>query len=97
MSRRYFVYILTNTKRGVLYVGLTNDLVRRLEQHRAKAVDAFTRKHGLVYLIYFEEYASVDDARAREGVLKRWRRDWKFKLIEQNNPNWSDLSSLLAL
>jgi putative endonuclease len=92
MSRAYFVYILTNTKRGVLYVGVTNDLVRRLEQHRSKTTDAFTGKYGIVRLVYVEEYSSIGDARAREGVLKRWRRDWKFKLIEEQNPDWSDLS-----
>jgi len=97
MSRRYFVYILTNTKRGVLYVGLTNNLVRRLEQHRAKAVPSFTSEHGLTRLVYLEEYSSINEARARERVLKRWRRDWKFKLIEELNPDWDDLSSRLAV
>jgi putative endonuclease len=95
MSRGYFVYILTNTKRGVLYVGLTNNVARRLEQHSAKAVDAFTRRYGIVRLVHLEQYASIDDARARERTLKRWRRDWKIKLIEERNRNWDDLSSQL--
>jgi putative endonuclease len=97
MRRSYFVYILANAKRGVLYVGMTNNLTRRLEQHRAKSVDAFTAKYGVIHLVYFEEYAVVDEARSRERTIKRWRRDWKFKLIEANNPDWIDLGPQLAL
>jgi putative endonuclease len=89
---RYFVYILANTRRGVLYVGVTNDLVRRMTQHRSKAVPGFTRTYGVVKLVYFEEYASIVEARAREHALKRWRRAWKFALIEGANPEWRDLS-----
>ncbi|HEY0438916.1 MAG TPA: GIY-YIG nuclease family protein [Xanthobacteraceae bacterium] len=92
MANRYFVYILTNTIRGVLYVGMTNDLVRRLGQHRSGAVLSFTRDYGLHRLVYFEEYASVLEAKARERTLKRWRRAWKFQLIESVNPDWRDLS-----
>jgi putative endonuclease len=75
---RYFVYILTNCKRGVLYVGVTNDLVRRLSEHKGKVVPGFTSKYGLTMLVYYEEYASVVEARDRERVLKRWRRAWKL-------------------
>ncbi|HZT26699.1 MAG TPA: GIY-YIG nuclease family protein [Pseudolabrys sp.] len=92
---RYFVYILANTRRGVMYVGVTSDLGRRIEQHRAKAVPAFTRTYGLAKLVYVETYASLDDARARERALKRWRREWKFKLIEAENPDWRDLSDTI--
>jgi putative endonuclease len=90
---QYFVYILTNATRGVLYVGVTNDLIRRLTQHRSKAVPSFTRTHGVHQLVYFEVYASIVEARAREHVLKRWRRTWKFALIESVNPDWRDVSS----
>jgi putative endonuclease len=93
---RYFVYILANTRRGVLYVGVTNDLVRRMIQHRSKAVPGFTRTYGVIKLVYFEEYASINEARAREHSLKRWRRTWKFALIEGVNPDWRDLSSELV-
>jgi putative endonuclease len=95
MNRRYFVYILANTRRGVMYVGLTNNLARRIEQHRAKAVPAFTSSYGVSRLVYVESYSSLDEARARERILKRWRREWKFKLIEAENPSWHDLSDKL--
>jgi len=90
--RRYFVYILTNRRYGVLYIGLTNDLQRRMFQHRSKAVPGFTREHGVIRLVYFEEYPSITEARARERSLKRWRRDWKLKLIDNFNPEWRDLA-----
>jgi putative endonuclease len=96
MSRSYFVYILANRARGVLYVGVTNNLSRRISEHRAKIVPGFASEHGLVLLVHVEEYASILEARAREHALKRWRRAWKFELIEKNNPNWRDLSSDLA-
>jgi len=97
MDKRYFVYILANRKRGVLYTGMTNDLIKRVTQHRAKAVPGFTRTYGVTMLVYYEEYASVDEARAREATLKRWRRAWKFQLIEKLNPEWRDLADELAL
>jgi len=90
--RCYFVYILANRRYGVLYVGLTNDLSRRIFQHRAKAVPGFTKDYGVVRLVYFEEYASITEARAREKSLKRWRRAWKLKLIDDFNPEWRDLA-----
>lgn len=89
MERRYFVYILANRPRGVLYVGVTNDLVRRVAEHKAKLVPGFTRSYGVINLVYYEEYASILQARARERSLKRWHRPWKFELIEKLNPNWS--------
>ncbi len=97
MRKRYFVYILANRKRGVLYTGMTSDLVRRLAQHKAKAVPGFTSTYGVVMLVYYEEYASVLEARAREAALKRWRRAWKLELIEKLNPDWRDLADDLAL
>jgi putative endonuclease len=97
MESRYFVYILTNCKRGVLHVGVTNDLVRRLSEHKGKVVPGFTSTYGLTMLVYYEEYASILEARNRERVLKRWRRAWKFDLIEKLNPDWSDLTDDLAL
>jgi len=97
MGKRYFVYVLTNRKRGVLYTGVTNDLNRRLGQHRAKAVPGFTSKYGLMMLVYYEEHSSILEARAREAALKRWRRAWKFALIEGLNPDWRDLADELTL
>jgi putative endonuclease len=93
MSHTFFVYILANRPRGVLYVGVTNDLARRLSEHRAKSAESFTAAYGVILLIHVEEYASILEARARENVLKRWRRSWKFELIEKDNPEWRDLSN----
>ncbi len=97
MQRRFFVYILANTKRGVLYVGVTSDITRRLAEHRSKLAPGFTIDYGVTHLVYVEEYASILEARAREHALKRWRRSWKFKLIESLNPEWRDLSDDLIL
>ncbi len=88
---RFFVYILTNRRYGVLYVGVTNDLARRIAQHRAKVVRGFTAKFGLVKLVYFEEFESILEARAREYSLKRWQRAWKLALVDRVNPEWRDL------
>jgi len=97
MSRSYFVYILANRPRGVLYVGVTNNVARRIFEHRAKIVPGFTSKHGVILLVHVEEYASILEARAREHSLKRWRREWKFELIEQHNPGWRDLTDDISL
>jgi putative endonuclease len=97
MSKRYFVYILANCRRGVRYVGLSNDLIRRISQHKARAVPGFTRTYGVTLLVYYEEYESLLDARTREHTLKRWRRAWKFALIEKLNPDWRDVSEDLLL
>ena len=91
------VYIHCNERRGVLYVGVTSDLSRRMTEHKSKLVPGFTQTYGVSRLVYCEEYDSVQDARARERSLKRWRRDWKFQLIEKSNPQWDDLTiKLLA-
>jgi putative endonuclease len=92
MGRHYYVYILASRYRGTLYLGVTNDLSRRVGQHKAGIVPGFTRMYRVKRFVYFEEYASILEARARERVLKRWRREWKFALIEKNNPNWRDLT-----
>ncbi len=97
MRNRYFVYILANAWRGVLYVGVTNDLARRIWEHKNRLAKGFTSTYGVTRLVYYEEYASILEARARERSLKRWRRAWKFKLIEDVNPTWRDLYEELAL
>jgi putative endonuclease len=97
LNRRFFVYILSNRRRGVLYIGLTNDLIRRLSEHKAKLVPGFTKTYGVVMLVYYEEYSSVMEARAREATLKRWRRAWKIQLIDEFNTDWRDLSDELVL
>ena len=92
MDTAFFVYILASKKNGTLYVGVTNDLTRRISEHKAKLVPGFTRQHGVDLLVYFETYDSILEARAREHALKRWRRAWKIALIEKLNPDWQDLS-----
>jgi putative endonuclease len=93
MSRRYFVYILASRYKGTFYVGVTNDLSRRVGEHKGGFVPGFTRDYRVTILVYYEEYGSVLEARARERVLKRWRREWKIKLIESVNPEWRDLTA----
>ena len=97
MAQRCFVYILTNRRRGVLYVGVTNNLVRRVTVHRMKLAPGFTEQYGVMFVVHVEEYASIIEARARERSLKRWRRAWKFELIEKDNPKWRDLSGDIAI
>lgn len=95
MENSYFVYILASRYRGTMYVGVTNDLSRRIGEHKNGAIPGFTRRYRTNRLVYTEAYTSILDARAREHVLKRWRRQWKFDLIEAENPRWLKLSDLL--
>jgi putative endonuclease len=97
MKTLFFVYILANQRRGVLYVGVTNNLPRRVWEHKTKAVPGFTRAYGVTTLAYFEEHASILEARERERALKRWRRALKFKLSEELHPDWRDLADELVL
>jgi putative endonuclease len=94
MTDRYFVY--ASQRNGTLYVGVTNDLVRRMFEHKGRLVPGFTRKYGVDKLMYVEEYSSILEARARERSLKRWQRAWKIALIEKTNPQWRDLTAELA-
>jgi putative endonuclease len=96
-ENRFFLYILANRPKGVLYVGVTNGLARRMSEHKGKVVRGFTRTYGVSRLVYFEEYASVLEARARERSLKRWHGAWKIELVEKANPEWVDLSEQLTM
>ena len=89
---QYYVYLLTNKKDGTLYIGMTNDLERRIFEHKQKLIDGFTKKYGLNQLIYFERFQYVNDAIKREKQLKNWNRQWKIDLIEIENPDWNDLA-----
>jgi putative endonuclease len=95
MDDAFFVYILASKKNGTLYIGVTNNLARRLTEHKAKLVPGFTRKYQVDQLVYFEAFSSILAARAREHALKRWRRAWKIALIEKLNPDWQDLTDRL--
>ena len=90
-SECFAVYILTNRRNGTLYIGVTRDLRRRLEEHRSGQVEGFTKRHGLHRLVHVEFFFGVVEAIAREKQLKRWRRRWKLELIEKENPYWRDL------
>jgi len=92
MTRRYYVYIMTNRSR-TLYTGVTNDLSRRVYEHRQGIGSAFTAKYRIKHLIYVEEYSDVREAIAREKQIKRWRRSKKIALIESLNPDWEDLGA----
>lgn len=89
---QYYVYILSNMKNGTLYIGVTNDLERRMIEHKNKLVEGFTSKYGLTKLMYFESFKYVNDAIKREKQLKNWNREWKIDLIEKENRDWIDLS-----
>lgn len=89
---KYYVYLLSSKKNGTLYIGVTNDLERRMFEHKNKLVEGFSSKYGLDKLIYFEIYQYVNDAIKREKNMKKWKRQWKINLVEKDNPNWEDLS-----
>ena len=91
MKRRYFIYVMSNSPRGTLYIGVTSNLIKRVYEHKSALQDGFTRKYGLNRLVYYEECLDVLSAIQREKNLKNWFRDWKIKLIEDKNPNWDDL------
>ena len=87
----FYVYLLAGKKHGTLYLGETNDVVRRVYEHRTKAVGGFTTRYGVNKLVWFEIYEDAATEISREKELKKWRRDWKIRLIEEQNPAWSDL------
>ncbi len=91
LAMAYYVYFLASSKHGTLYIGVTNDLVRRVHEHRINAAPSFTSRYGVDHLVWFEIYDDVVAAIAREKQLKKWRRDWKVRLIEGQNPEWVDL------
>jgi putative endonuclease len=91
MSRQYYVYILASKRNGTLYIGMTNNLARRVWQHRQGTVEGFTKKYNVHQLVYSETFARPQDAIQREKRLKKWNRAWKLQLIESVNPEWKDL------
>ena len=91
MTKRYWVYILTNESRSTLYIGMTNDNVRRVIEHREGGGKSFATRYRVRRDVYLEEFGEVRDAIAREKQLKKWNRAWKEELIEEENPEWVDL------
>ena len=91
--KEYFVYILSNFTNSTLYVGITNDLRRRLYEHKNNLIPGFTKKYNIHKLVYFEKTTDVKAAIQREKRLKKWNREWKLELIKKNNPSLNDLSN----
>jgi putative endonuclease len=87
----YYIYILASNRNGTLYIGVTNDLIRRIYEHRNDLVDGFTKEHNIHQLVWFEQTSDVESAIAREKQIKKWNRDWKKRLIQETNPYWHDL------
>jgi len=85
-----FVYIMASRLNGTIYVGVTSDLVKRGWEHRKGLSPGFTREHGCTLLVWYEAHADLQDARQRERRIKKWKRAWKLRLIEQDNPDWLD-------
>ncbi len=92
----YYVYLLASRKDGALYVGVTNDLVRRAYEHRTKAVPGFTSKYNIARLVWFEIHDDPISAITHEKEIKKWRRAWKVALIERDDPGWDDLFKTIA-
>ncbi|MFC2133355.1 GIY-YIG nuclease family protein [Bacteroidota bacterium] len=90
-SKIYYVYILTNWNNKVMYIGITNNLERRICEHKNKMIDGFTKKYNISKLVYYEETNDVRSAIEREKEIKKWRREKKNKLVESKNPNWEEL------
>lgn len=95
MNKLGWVYIMTNKRDGVLYIGVTADLPSRIYQHKTGQGSAFCRKYGLTILVLVEEFPTITEAIAREKAMKAWKRQWKVELIEASNPDWSDYSATI--
>jgi len=89
--KTYYVYLLASQRNGTPYVGVTNNLVRRVYEHREGVIDGFTKRYGVKRLVHFEAFADVLLAIQREKTIKKWPRNWKLALIERSNPQWRDL------
>jgi putative endonuclease len=95
-TRQFYVYVLANRIGGTLYIGVTNDLIRRVGEHKLKIAESFTKRHDVTRLVYFETFDQIEHAIHREKRLKKWPRAWKISLIEKDNPDWIDLYPEIA-
>ncbi len=93
MEKEYWVYITANKTRTSLYIGVTNNLERRMDEHREGTFEGHTKKYNVKYLVYYESFPDIEDAITREKQLKAWKRAWKNRLVETINPKWRDLSA----
>jgi putative endonuclease len=96
VSKQYFIYMLASKRNGTLYVGVTNDLLRRALEHKDKLVPGFTKRYGVSILVWYEIHGDINTAIEREKQIKGWNRAWKIRLIEANNSGWNDLTAELA-
>ncbi len=88
----YYVYIVSSPNKNTIYIGVTNDLQRRIREHKSKSSKGFTAKYNCIHLVYFEEFNDINRAIKREKTLKKWNRKWKEELIQSTNKKWIDLS-----
>ncbi|MDP8297100.1 MAG: GIY-YIG nuclease family protein [Candidatus Orphnella occulta] len=89
--KQYYVYMLASKRNGTLYIGVTNNLVRRIYEHKKGLVEGFTKKYSINRLVFYEETNDVESAIIREKQMKKWKRQWKIDLIQKNNSKWKDL------
>jgi putative endonuclease len=97
MDKSSYVYILASEPYGVLYIGVTSNLVKRVWEHREGVVDGFSKQYGVKRLVWFEVHSEIIHAISREKQIKKWNRDWKVNLIQQSNPDWRDLYDEIAI
>jgi putative endonuclease len=96
MTKYFFVYILASKKNGTIYIGITNNLIRRIYEHKNNVIEGFTKRYKVYNLVYFETFYDSYNAILREKRLKKWNRSWKIKLIEKENPEWNDLYNTIV-
>jgi putative endonuclease len=94
--KRFFVYILCNKRNGTLYTGVTSNLIKRVYEHKNNFVEGFTKKYNIHRLVWYEIHESAEAAITREKQIKKWKRDWKLKLIEETNPSWEELYNIVC-
>lgn len=92
MKKGGWVYILASSRNGTLYIGVTSDLIRRVDEHKQHTVGGFTKKYGVLILVWYDEHDTIESAILREKQMKKWKRAWKIRIIEENNPDWIDLA-----
>ncbi|MDA3952761.1 MAG: GIY-YIG nuclease family protein [Bacteroidales bacterium] len=94
-NSNYFVYIITNWNNSVTYIGVTNNLKRRIYEHKNRDIDGFTKKYNVNKLVYYEHFSNIEFAIIREKQMKKWKRQWKNELVEKENPNWDNLYEII--
>jgi len=96
VAKQFYVYILASQRNGTLYTGVTSNLIQRIWRHKQRLVDGFTKKYRVKSLIHYEVHDTAESAITREKQIKKWKREWKLRLIEENNPDWKDLYELIS-